>query len=258
MSPAMLIDGAEHAASLRSQTLERARSFFQTRGRRPRLDVIIVGDHPASRSYVATKTKQAAQTEIDGRLIELPESIDPRTLIEEIRKLNAAADVDGILVQLPLPSHLNSAAVLDEIDPSKDVDGFHPVNVGRLSTAMKIDPERMLIPCTPLGSLLMLRATLGPQGLSGKSAVVVGRSNIVGKPMAQLLVNSDCTVTVAHSRTIDLIKLCRSADILVAAIGRPEMIRGSWIKQGATVTSRPWRRGSSQASLHRFQAALEG
>jgi methylenetetrahydrofolate dehydrogenase (NADP+)/methenyltetrahydrofolate cyclohydrolase len=235
MSPAILIDGAEHAANLRSQSLQRARSFFQIRGRRPRLDVIIVGDHPASRSYVSTKTKQAAETEIDGRLIELPESIGHGALLKEIRKLNAADDVDGILVQLPLPQHLDSAAILDAIDPAKDVDGFHPVNVGRLSTAVKIDPERMLIPCTPLGSLMMLRATLGPQGLSGKTAVVVGRSNIVGKPMAQLLVASDCTVTVAHSRTGDLIGLCRSADILVAAIGRPEMIRGSWIKPGATV-----------------------
>jgi methylenetetrahydrofolate dehydrogenase (NADP+)/methenyltetrahydrofolate cyclohydrolase len=231
MSPARLIDGAEHAAKLRSRTLQCAWSFFQARGRRPRLDVIIVGDHPASRSYVATKTKQAAETGIDGRLVKLPESIDQGTLREEIRKLNATADVDRILVQLPLPLHLDPAVILDEIDPTKDVHG----NVGRLSTAIKIDPKRILIPCTPLGTLLMLRSTLGPQGMSGKHTVVVGSSNIVGKPMAQLLVASDCTVTVAHSRSFNLTALCRSADILMAAIGRPEMIRGSWIKPGATV-----------------------
>jgi methylenetetrahydrofolate dehydrogenase (NADP+)/methenyltetrahydrofolate cyclohydrolase len=156
-------------------------------------------------------------------------------LLAEIERLNADRDVDGILVQLPLPSHLDSSFILEAIDPAKDVDGFHPANVGRLFTASKINPDQMLIPCTPLGSLLMLRATLGSDGLQGKNAVIVGRSNIVGKPMGQLLLASDCEVTIAHSRTQDLPGLCRTADILVAGVGRPEMIRGSWIKQGATV-----------------------
>lgn len=232
---AVLIDGAAHAAILRAKTTARATSFFEKYGRRPRLDVIIVGDHPASRSYVATKTRQAIESGIDGRLIELPESVSKDELRKQIDQLNEASDVDGILVQLPLPAHLDSSEILEAIDPEKDVDGFHPVNVGRLFTASKIDPERMLVPCTPLGSLLMLRATLGESNLAGKNAVVVGRSNIVGKPMAQLLLTSDCTVTVAHSRTRDLVELCRTADILVAAIGRPEAVKGSWIKPGSTV-----------------------
>jgi methylenetetrahydrofolate dehydrogenase (NADP+) / methenyltetrahydrofolate cyclohydrolase len=138
-------------------------------------------------------------------------------------------------VQLPLPGHLDGQMMIDAIHPAKDVDGFHPMNVGKLFTAAKIDPEAMLIPCTPLGSLLMLLDTVGKAGLSGKNAVVVGRSNIVGKPMAQLLLANDCTVTIAHSRTKDLPAVCREADILVAAVGRPEMVRGDWIKDGAVV-----------------------
>jgi methylenetetrahydrofolate dehydrogenase (NADP+)/methenyltetrahydrofolate cyclohydrolase len=230
-----LIDGAAHAARLREKTRTRAEAFAARHGRRPRLDVVIVGDHPASRAYVATKTRQAGETAIEGRLIELPATIARDALLAEIARLNADPGVDGILVQLPLPDHLDGALVLDAIDPAKDVDGFHPANVGRLYTAQKIDPERMLIPCTPLGSLIMLQAVLGPGGLAGKSAVVVGRSNIVGKPMAQLLLASDCTVTIAHSRSRDLASICRGADILVAAVGRPEMVKGDWIKPGATV-----------------------
>lgn len=235
MSRATLIDGAMHAANLRVRTSERARVFTALHKRRPRLDVIIVGDHPASRSYVSTKTRQAAETGIDGRLVELPESISDASLLAVIRSLNAEADVDGILVQLPLPGHLDSSAILEALDPAKDVDGFHPLNMGRLSASSAIDAERMLIPCTPLGALMMLRETLGREGLVGRSAVIIGRSNIVGKPMAQLLLASDVTVTVAHSRTAGLAALCRSADILVAAVGRPEMVRGDWIRKGATV-----------------------
>jgi methylenetetrahydrofolate dehydrogenase (NADP+)/methenyltetrahydrofolate cyclohydrolase len=230
-----LIDGAAHATNLRAKTKVRAEAFAALHGRRPRLDVIIVGDHPASRSYVATKTRQAGETAIEGRLIELPETVTAEVLLGEIARLNADDTVDGILVQLPLPSHLDGAMVLDAIDPAKDVDGFHPFNVGKLYTAAKVDPERMLIPCTPLGALMMLQSVLGPKGLAGKHAVVVGRSNIVGKPMGQLLLSSDCTVTMAHSRSLDLPTLCRSADILVAAVGRPEMVKGDWIKPGATV-----------------------
>lgn len=232
---AQLIDGAAHAEVLKNQTRLVAESFATRHGRRPRLDVIIVGDHPASRAYVRTKTRQAAETGIDGRLIELSETVTEAALLAEIARLNADPTVDGILVQLPLPAQINAERILDRIDPAKDVDGFHPANVGRLFTAARIDPARMLIPCTPLGALMMLRATLGEGRLVGLHAVVLGRSNIVGKPMAQLLVASDCTVTIAHSRTRALEALCRTADILVAAVGRAEMVRGSWIKPGATV-----------------------
>lgn len=232
---ATLIDGNQHAAALRQKTRARAEAFAAAHQRKPRLDVVIVGDHPASRAYVSTKTKMAGETGIDGRLIELPAAIDAETLLGEIARLNRDPHVDGILVQLPLPDHLNGQMMIDAIHPSKDVDGFHPLSVGKLFTAQKIDPERMLIPCTPLGCLLMLEATLGRAALAGKHAVVVGRSNIVGKPMAQLLLASDCTVTIAHSRSKDLPAICREADILVAAVGRPQMVRGDWIKPGATI-----------------------
>ncbi|MDQ0467973.1 bifunctional 5,10-methylenetetrahydrofolate dehydrogenase/5,10-methenyltetrahydrofolate cyclohydrolase [Labrys wisconsinensis] len=230
-----LIDGNVHAAALRARTKARAEAFAAHHGRQPRLDVVIVGDHPASRAYVRTKTRMAHETAIDGRLIELPETVTAEALLAEIARLNADPTVDGILVQLPLPGHLDGQMMIGAIHPDKDVDGFHPLNVGKLYTATKIDPERMLIPCTPLGSLMMLHDTLGPKGLAGKAAVVVGRSNIVGKPMAQLLLANDCTVTTAHSRTGDLPAVCREADILVAAVGRPEMVRGDWIKPGAVV-----------------------
>jgi len=230
-----LIDGAVHAAALRAKTRQRADIFSARHGRRPRLEVVIVGDHPASRAYVRTKTKMARDTGIDGRLIELPATTTKEALLAEIARLNIDVHVDGILVQLPLPAALDGPIVIDAIHPAKDVDGFHPLSVGKLFTAAKVDPDRMLIPCTPLGSLMLLRETLGPEGLSGKRAVVVGRSNIVGKPMAQLLLTADCTVTVAHSRSRDLPAICREADILVAAAGRPEMVRAAWIGEGATV-----------------------
>ncbi len=230
-----LIDGNVHATALRGRTRARAEAFAERHGRRPRLDVIIVGEHPASRSYVATKTRMAGETAIDGRLIALPDTVAANELLATIARLNADGAVDGILLQLPLPAGLDNEAVLRAIDPAKDVDGFHPANVGKLYTAAAIDPERMLIPCTPLGSLMMLQAVLGRGGLAGRNAVVVGRSNIVGKPMAQLLLASDCTVTIAHSRTRDLEAVCARADVLVAAVGRPEMVKGSWVKEGATV-----------------------
>jgi len=230
-----LIDGNVHAANVRARTKVRAEAFAASHGRKPRLDVVIVGNHPASRAYVSTKTKMAHETAIEGHLIELPDTIGKEALLAEIARLNADPVVDGILVQLPLPDHLDGQMMIDAIHPAKDVDGFHPMNVGKLFTATKIDPERMLIPCTPLGSLMMLVDTLGKGALSGKNAVVVGRSNIVGKPMAQLLLANDCTVTIAHSRTKDLPAVCREANILVAAVGRPEMVRGDWIKPGAVV-----------------------
>ncbi len=233
MTDTSIIDGLSHATALREKTRERAEAFFKKYGRKPRLDVIIVGNHPASRSYVTTKAKQAHEVGIEGNLIELAETISARELEEVIDQLNAFPQIDGILVQLPLPDHLNSVSILNRISPAKDVDGFHPLNAGGLFTATKLDMKTMLVPCTPLGCLMMLRSTLGD--MTGKTAVVVGRSNIVGKPMAQLLACENATVTVAHSRTTDLPAVCRTADILVVAIGRPQTVRGDWIKPGAAV-----------------------
>jgi len=229
------IDGAAHSALLHERTKERVRATARRLGRPPRLDVIIVGDDPASRSYVSTKARQAAETGIDGRLVELHATIAEAELIARIDELNRDLNVDGILVQLPLPAHIDAGVILERIDPNKDVDGFHPVNAGRLAIAARVDLDRFLIPCTPLGCLLMLRQTLGADGLAGRVAIVIGRSNIVGKPMARLLAASDCTVILAHSATRNLPEFSRMADILVVAVGRPEMVRGDWVKPGATV-----------------------
>jgi methylenetetrahydrofolate dehydrogenase (NADP+)/methenyltetrahydrofolate cyclohydrolase len=197
--------------------------------------VIIVGDNPASRAYVRTKTRMAAEAGIDGALIELPEEATTGQLLATIDRLNRDPAVHGILVQLPLPGHMDAQAVLGALAPEKDVDGFHPLNVGRLFSAGGQLPPDLLVPCTPYGCLHLLRGALGSAGLAGKEAAIVGRSNIVGKPMAALLLGADCTVTVAHSRTRDLPEVCRRADILVAAVGRAELIRGGWIRPGATV-----------------------
>jgi methylenetetrahydrofolate dehydrogenase (NADP+)/methenyltetrahydrofolate cyclohydrolase len=196
--------------------------------------VVLVGDHPASRAYVRTKARMAAEVGIDSGLLELPADVSQRALLARLGELNDDPAVHGILVQLPLPDQIDPARVLDAIDPSKDVDGFHPLNVGRLVTASgALDPD-LLVPCTPMGCLLLLRQTLGDD-LAGRRALVVGRSNIVGKPMAALLLRADCTVTIAHSRTRDLADECRRAEILVAAVGRPQLIRGAWIRRGTTV-----------------------
>lgn len=233
--PARIIDGKEAAARLRSALAAEVAEMKARQGTAPGLRVIIVGDHPASRAYVRTKTRMAAEVGIDGTLIELPEAVTTEALLAEIDRLNRDPTTHGILVQLPLPKHVDAEAVLDAVAPEKDVDGFHPVNVGRLFSAQGGVPDDLLVPCTPYGCLLLLRDTLGEGGLKGARAVVVGRSNIVGKPMAALLLLSDCTVTIGHSRTKDLPALCREADILVAAVGRPEMVRGDWVKPGATV-----------------------
>jgi len=172
---------------------------------------------------------------IAARLIELPADIQTAALLERIGELDADPAVHGILVQLPLPETIDEAQVLLAVSPKKDVDGFHPANVGALFSATRPDPDRLLVPCTPLGCLHLLRQTLGAEGLRGQEAVIVGRSNIVGKPLAALLLAADCTVTVAHSRTRDLADVCRRADILVAAVGRPGLVRGSWVKPGAAV-----------------------
>ena len=194
----------------------------------PGLAVVIVGEDPASQVYVRNKGERTLAAGMRSDTHRLPDTTTQAELLALIAELNADDGIHGILVQLPLPAAIDSAAVLDAIDPDKDVDGFHVVNAGRLAVG-----EPGLVPCTPLGSVMLLKDVLGD--LSGLNAVIVGRSNIVGKPMAQLLLAENCTVTIAHSRSRDLPALCRRADILVAAVGRPEMIRGDWIKPGATV-----------------------
>ena len=201
------------------------------RGLEPGLAVVIVGEDPASQVYVASKSKKAKECGFHSVQHTLPADTAQADLVALIESLNADPAIHGILVQLPLPGHIDAGAIIQTIDPDKDVDGFTFVNVGRLGTG---EVERAFVPCTPAGSMLLIERARG-KDLSGLSAVVVGRSNIVGKPMANLLLAANCTVTVAHSRTKDLPGLCRAADILVAAVGRPEMVRGDWVKEGATV-----------------------
>ncbi len=225
---ASIIDGKAIAADLRQTVAKVAATFRESTGRSPGLAVVLVGEHPPSAAYVRSKVKATVEAGMESFEHRIPAETSQDNLIELIDRLNADDNVDGILVQLPLPKHVDEQAVLTRVDPAKDVDGFHPVNVGRLSIGLDA-----LVPCTPLGCLILLQRTLGE--LSGKDAVVVGRSNIVGKPMAQLLLQANCTVTIAHSRTKDLPEAVRRSDIVVAAVGRPELIRGSWLKPGATV-----------------------
>ena len=234
MSGARIIDGKAAAAQLRAEIAEQVRDFAARHGRPPGLQVVLVGDQPASRAYVRTKAKMAVEVGIDGGLVELPAAVSERTLLARIAALNHDPAVHGILVQLPLPDQIDPARVLDAIDPMKDVDGFHPLNVGRLFAASGAPDPGLLVPCTPMGCLMLLRQTLGDD-LAGRRALVIGRSNIVGKPLAALLLGANCTVTIAHSRTRDLPAECRRAEILVAAVGRPQMVRGAWIRPGATV-----------------------
>jgi methylenetetrahydrofolate dehydrogenase (NADP+)/methenyltetrahydrofolate cyclohydrolase len=231
---ATIIDGKAAAQALRGEIEAEVAAFRARSGRAPGLRVILVGDHPASRAYVRTKERMAAEVGLDGGLITLPSDIGETALLEEIRRLNDAPEVHGILVQLPLPPQIDAAKVLDAIAPEKDVDGFHPINVGRLFSSVGALNPSLLVPCTPMGCLILLRRTLGDD-LTGRRAIVVGRSNLVGKPMAVLLLSANCTVTIAHSRTHDLSAECRRAEIVIAAVGRPEMIRGDWIAPGATV-----------------------
>jgi methylenetetrahydrofolate dehydrogenase (NADP+)/methenyltetrahydrofolate cyclohydrolase len=234
VSPARVIDGTAAAAHLRAEIAAQVKEFAARHGRPPGLQVVLVGDHPASRAYVRTKASMAAEVGIGGGLIELPADISERALLAHLTTLNDDPAVHGILVQLPLPEQIDPARVLDAIDPAKDVDGFHPLNVGRLFAASGALDPTLLVPCTPMGCLILLRQTLGDD-LAGRRALVVGRSNIVGKPLAALLLGADCTVTIAHSKTRDLPDECRRAEILVAAVGRPQMIGGAWIRPGATV-----------------------
>jgi methylenetetrahydrofolate dehydrogenase (NADP+)/methenyltetrahydrofolate cyclohydrolase len=234
VSGARIIDGKAAAAELRAKIAEDVTAFVAHRGRPPGLRVILVGDHPASQAYVGMKAKMAAEVGIDGGVIALPADAGERDLLAQLAALNRDPAVHGILVQLPLPEQIAAGRVLEAIDPAKDVDGFHPLNAGRLfATSGGLDPT-LLVPCTPMGCLILLRRTLGEQ-LAGRRALIVGRSNIVGKPLAALLLGADCTVTVAHSKTRDLAAECRRAEILVAAVGRPQMVRGDWIRPGATV-----------------------
>lgn len=225
---ARLIDGKAFAAGLRERVADRAAGFASQTGRAPGLAVVLVGEHPPSAAYVRSKAKATIEAGMESFEHKLPAGISQSQLVALVDQLNSDDRVDGILVQLPLPGGIDEQAVLTSIDPAKDVDGFHPVNAGRLAIGLEA-----LVPCTPLGCLMLLQHELGD--LSGLDAIVVGRSNIVGKPMAQLLIQANCTVTVAHSRTRDLPAAVRRADIVVAAVGRPELIRGTWLKPGATV-----------------------
>jgi methylenetetrahydrofolate dehydrogenase (NADP+)/methenyltetrahydrofolate cyclohydrolase len=225
---ARLIDGKAAAAELRARCAVEVARFRAEKGRAPGLAVVLVGEDPASSVYVRNKGKATVEAGMASFEHKLSADISEMELLELVERLNADPAVDGILVQLPLPPHIDPNNVITAIDPDKDVDGFHPVNAGRLAIGLP-----GFVPCTPLGCLKLLRAELGD--LSGKDAVVIGRSNIVGKPMALLLLAQHCTVTIAHSRTRDLPQVVGSADIVVAAVGRPEMVGGDWLKPGATV-----------------------
>ncbi|WP_417449500.1 bifunctional methylenetetrahydrofolate dehydrogenase/methenyltetrahydrofolate cyclohydrolase FolD [Kordiimonas sp.] len=227
-TPDNIIDGKAFAARVRADVAASVATLKADHGITPGLAVVIVGEDPASQVYVRNKVKQTAEVGMYSIHHELPADTAQEALVAKVRELNADPAIHGILVQLPLPAHIDEAAVIETIAPEKDVDGFHVVNTGLLATG-----GRGMVPCTPLGCIMMLKDRLGD--LSGKKAIVVGRSNIVGKPMAQLLLDANCTVTIAHSRTRDLAGEVRAADIVVAAVGRPEMVKGDWIKDGATV-----------------------
>ena len=225
---ALIIDGKAVAEALRREIAARVAELSSSHGIRPGLAVVLVGSDPASEVYVGSKIRSTVEAGMHSFEYRLGAETSQAELLSLIDRLNADKEVDGILVQLPLPRHIDSTAVIEAIDPAKDVDGFHPINVGRVATG-----GAGIVPCTPLGSLMLIKSLKVP--LVGLDALIVGRSNIVGKPMAQLLLGEQCTVTIAHSKTRDLPGRCRHADILIAAVGRPQMIRGDWIKPGAIV-----------------------
>ena len=225
---ARIIDGKAIAAELRARVAAEVQRLRAEHGLQPGLAVVLVGENPASAVYVRSKGKQTVEAGMKSFDHRLPESVSESELLALVEKLNADPAVHGILVQLPLPKQIDSQKVLNAIDPRKDVDGFHPVNAGRLATGLPA-----LTPCTPLGCVMLAKTVHA--SLEGLEAVIVGRSNIVGKPLIQLLLNENATVTVAHSKTRDLPAVCRRADVLFAAVGRPEMVRGDWVKPGATV-----------------------
>lgn len=223
-----IIDGKAFAARIRDKVAEHVARMRSAHDLTPGLAVVLVGEDPASQVYVRNKGTQTTEVGMASFEHRLPEDTSQAELLALLDRLNDDTEVHGILVQLPLPSHIDADLVINRINPAKDVDGFHISNVGLLATGQKA-----MVPCTPLGCLMMLRDR--HDSLSGMNAVVLGRSNIVGKPMAQLLLRDSCTVTIAHSRTRDVAEVCRRADILVAAVGRPEMVTGDWVKPGATV-----------------------
>jgi methylenetetrahydrofolate dehydrogenase (NADP+)/methenyltetrahydrofolate cyclohydrolase len=237
--PAQLIDGKALADSLRAEIRTRAERFAKEHGRPPGLEVVLVGDDPASQVYVRNKDKAAAEAAFRGVVHRMPASSTEEEVIAKVRALNADAAVDGILVQLPLPEHIEAQRVVDAISPAKDVDGLHPVNAGLLASG-----RPGLRPCTPSGVMRML-ASIGAK-LGGKRAVVVGRSNLVGKPLALMLLEKNATVTIAHSKTADLKEVCREADILVAAVGVAHLIRGDFVKPGAIVIDVGMNRGEDK------------
>ena len=239
---ATIIDGKAFAAGLRARVADGAARILAEAGRKPGLAVVLVGEDPASSVYVRSKGKATVAAGMESFAHRLPASTGEAELLALIARLNADPAVDGILVQLPLPKHIDERAVITSIDPEKDVDGFHPVNAGRLATGLE-----GFVPCTPYGCLMLLKDQLGD--LSGRDAVVIGRSNIVGKPMAQLLIRESCTVTVAHSRTHDLPDVVRRADFVVAAVGRPAMVKPDWVKPGATLID---------VGINRTEAGLVG
>jgi methylenetetrahydrofolate dehydrogenase (NADP+)/methenyltetrahydrofolate cyclohydrolase len=228
MSNPKIIDGKAFAENIRNKIAAQVASVQKAHGFTPGLAVVLVGEDPASKVYVRNKGEQTKASGVASFEYKLDATTSQETLLKLIDQLNKDAKVNGILVQLPLPKQIDAQAVINAIDPDKDVDGFHVVNAGRLATG-----GQGLVPCTPYGCLLLLKDRLGD--LTGKHAVVIGRSNIVGKPMAQLLLNESCTVTIAHSKTKDLPGEVRRADIVVAAVGRPEMVKGDWLKEGAVV-----------------------
>jgi len=222
------IDGKAAAQAIRERVAALVPEFERRAGRAPGLATVLVGEDPASGVYIRSKNRATAETGMVSFAHNLPDTTSEDDLLQQVIDLNTDERVDGILVQLPLPAQINATRVIETIDPAKDVDGFHPVNAGRLASGLP-----SLVPCTPLGCLFLLKQELG--SLAGLEVVVIGRSNIVGKPMAQLLLGENCTVTIAHSRTRNLPEVVRRADIVVAAVGRAEMVRGDWIKPGATV-----------------------
>jgi methylenetetrahydrofolate dehydrogenase (NADP+)/methenyltetrahydrofolate cyclohydrolase len=228
MSAAKIIDGKEIAAKVRAEVAAEVARLQKEHGLKPGLAVVLVGEDPASKVYVANKAKQTVEVGMNSWEHRLPAETSEADVLAMVDKLNKDPACHGILVQLPLPKHINAEKVLNLIDPDKDVDGFHPVNVGRLWVG-----ERALVPCTPTGSVILAKTV--HDSLSGMNAVVIGRSNIVGKPVAALLLRENCTVTIAHSRTKDIAGVVKAADLVIAAVGIPEMVKGSWIKPGATI-----------------------
>ena len=228
MNDCIVLDGKKFAEEIRSKIKDLGKQFIEETGFTPGLAVVVVGDHPASKVYVRNKIKQTKEVGFNSIEHKLPINVSENDLLSIVNDLNHDKKVNGILVQLPLPEHINSNVILDKIDPSKDVDGFHATNVGKLWSGLN-----SLVPCTPLGCSLMIKKLYSD--LSGKKAVIVGRSNIVGKPMAALLIKMNATVTIVHSRTKNIEEICKSADILVAAVGVPNMVKGTWIKKGCVV-----------------------